>query len=274
MAKKTKPKTKPARRANAKTKREAREPLVVQAKELGIKGISKLNIPNLKKAIKAAKSKATKAKNKPQSLILRKANEDPDPNKMATQVAVWDSYGRRPSIRAVVADTGFSDWIVRKIIDMDRPRLFQMWYERLEDIVATWESAAVESAHIVKRILKMYNDQLDEIEKAAKEGRATFILDDNGDRLPVQSARGMVVMSRMMAQVMQLCKESTSVTAGFRTTHAVESTPTGGGADKAPEEMSDLDLARAITAGGLKVPPILAQKAKAIMEQAETDAAG
>lgn len=221
--------------------------------------------PARKKTAKKASKKA--ASKKKHTLVKTDNADDPHPDNLQTQIAVWDAYARRPSIRHVVEITGFSDWIVRKVLNMDRPRLLQMHRDAMEAVVAGWEEKASRAHRLADELLRQFETMLMEINRAAEAGQRTNIRGPDGFLLSVPDAREMLVMSRMLAQVMEIAKQGQTISDSFRM--GVErGDDEAHSTEKTFAQMDDAELAKVIEAGGYKVSAPLREKAKRIAEQA------
>lgn len=189
-----------------------------------------------------------------------------DPWNIDTQIRVWDAYTRLRSMRATAAETGVPLHTVRQVLDADRRRLNQIIDDYHEQIVAAWEQTEHESIELQQQLLKVYRGMIEEIMQAAAEGRATRIRHRDGYDLPVLDAINFLVASRALDQVSGIAAKARAVASAYRTGGATTTGDDTAATDF--EKMNDVELARAILAGGMKLPHHLEMKAKKVPELA------
>lgn len=208
------------------------------------------------------KSRPRKGKQKPEQ-----AAEPVDVERIDEAVRVWEAYARLRSIRRVAEELGVSKWRVSEVLGSDRNRMLAMIDEHMEALVAGWESQHEEAQAIMGELLALCRAMLAEIRRAAYEGRLTQIRDKMGYPMPVLDAVQFLVMTRLLDQVAKIGVQAQAISSAYRkgdTSLAKEITPGGGDSF---ETMSDAQLVSIIKAGGMKVPPILAQKIKQLEAQ-------
>lgn len=217
---------------------------------------------------KKSTKKSTKKRRRKSAAVVKR--EDPHPDRLETQIQVWEAFSRLRSARAVSRELGISDWIVRRVLHADRDRMLACIDEFMEKVAADWEQKHDRSQGIIDRLLMMWETLLIEIAQAAAEDRFTNIMDRDGCRLPVADAVQLITMSHMGDQVLKIQRQAHEVSTAYRVARMKGELPTAGAGGEDHEDfdkMDDVQLAETIAAAGMKLPPILARKVKMIQSK-------
>lgn len=200
------------------------------------------------------------------------SKQAPHPDRLETQMAVWEAYARLRSQRRVARELGISVWIVQAVLESDRKRVKAVVAEHIEQLVAGWEDRHHRAQGVMDDLIGLCEAMVAEIKQAAQEGRATRILDREGYPMPVLDAMQFMVMSRLLDQMSKLGAQAHQISSSYRqgaaASDAEDQDGSGSGAQRF-ELMDDAQIAAAIRRGGFKLPPILERKVKRIEAGAE-----
>lgn len=222
------------------------------------------------------KSTPKKARKKPQARKKSARRKKAEPRKaeqIEVQIEVWTAYERTRSIRHTAAETGHAEHVVREILRSDRERCHGILDEFLEACVAEWEQKAMRAHLVLDRLFGIFDELVAEIAKAAEDGRPTRITGPDGQPLSPIAAAELLVASRLFGQITQAAQVAHNISAQYRARRGEAGAGQGdtGDAvlDENPETWSDIRLAQAIRAGGLRVPKVLERKVKLLEAKAD-----